>query len=233
NLSPGNVLVFAHGFNVRYNLIDVPEGVSALLVAPLGPGSLVREKYVQGKGVPCLIATTERSAKDAKAVALAYAKGIGSTRAGAIETTFAEETETDLFAEQAVLCGGLCALMQAGFETLVEAGYQKEIAYVVSVHEVKQIVDLIYRHGLAEMRRMISNTAEFGDYTRGPRLIDQRTKAEMGRILDEVRDGRFAREWTDENRSKGGNFEEMRRLRQLHPIEEIGRRMRKMMRIDD
>ncbi|MBU4272372.1 MAG: ketol-acid reductoisomerase [Planctomycetes bacterium] len=229
HLTPGDVLIFAHGFNVRFGLIDVPEGVSAVLVAPLGPGCLVREKYVRGEGVPCLIATAEGAGRDAMAVGLAYAKGIGCTRAGAIETTFAEETETDLFGEQAVLCGGLSALMQAGFETLVEAGYQPEIAYLVSVHEVKQIVDLIHQGGLGYMRRCVSNTAEYGDYTRGPRIIDDRTKAEMRRILAEISDGRFAREWIEENRSGAADFEEMRRRQAAHSMGEIGRRMRELI----
>ena len=229
HLTPGDVLIFAHGFNVHYDLIDVPEGVSTVLVAPLGPGRLVREKYVRGEGVPCLIATAEGAGRDAMAVGLAYAKGIGCTRAGAIETTFAEETETDLFGEQVVLCGGLSALIQAGFETLAEAGYQEEIAYIVSVHEVKQIVDLIYQSGLDHMRRSISNTAEYGDYTRGPRIVTWQTKAEMRRILDEIRDGRFAREWADENRAGAPDFEEMRRRQQTHSMEEIGRRVRKLI----
>ena len=229
HLTPGDVLIFAHGFNVHYDLIDVPEGVSTVLVAPLGPGRLVREKYVRGEGVPCLIATAEGAGRDAMAVGLAYAKGIGCTRAGVIETTFAEETETDLFGEQVVLCGGLSALIQAGFETLAEAGYQEEIAYIVSVHEVKQIVDLIYQGGLDHMRRSISNTAEYGDYTRGPRIVTQQTKAEMRRILDEIRDGRFAREWADENRSGAAGFEKMRRRQQTHQMEEIGRRLRKLI----
>ncbi len=229
HLTPGDVLVFAHGFNVRYGLIDVPEGVSTVLVAPLGPGRLVREKYVRGEGVPCLIATAEGAGAEAMGISLAYAKGIGCTRAGAIETTFAEETETDLFGEQVVLCGGLSALIQAGFETLAEAGYQEEIAYIVSVHEVKQIVDLIYQGGLDHMRRSISNTAEYGDYTRGPRIVTGQTKAEMRRILDEIRDGRFAREWADENRAGAADFKEMRRRQQTHQMEEIGRRLRKLI----
>lgn len=229
HLTPDDVLVFAHGFNVRYGLIDVPEGVSTVLVAPLGPGRLVREKYVRGEGVPCLIATPEGAGAEAMGIGLAYAKGIGCTRAGAIETTFAEETETDLFGEQVVLCGGLSALIQAGFETLAEAGYQEEIAYIVSVHEVKQIVDLIYQGGLDHMRRSISNTAEYGDYTRGPRIVTGQTKAEMRRILDEIRDGRFAREWADENRAGAADFKEMRRRQQTHQMEEIGRRLRKLI----
>lgn len=233
HLTPGKTLVFAHGFNIRYNLIDVPEGVSAVLVAPMGPGGLVREKYLQGGGVPCLIATSDTAASDAKSIALAYAKGIGCTRAGAIESTFAEETETDLFAEQAVLCGGINALILAAFETMVEAGYQEEIAYTATVHEIKQTVDLIQRLGPAGMGRAISNTAEYGDLMRGPRIIDERVKTELRRILDEVRDGRFAREWTDENRTGGEHFEELRRQRQNHAIEAAGRRMRKLLSNDD
>ena len=181
-LSPGKVLVFAHGFSVRFGRLDVPEGVSAVLVAPMGPGTLVRASYVRGEGVPCLIALGDGASPDAFPIALAYAKGIGGTRAGAIESTFAEETETDLFAEQVVLCGGLSALVKAGFETLVEAGYQPEIAYFACVHEVKQIADLIYQGGLDYMRRAISNTAEYGDRTRGPRIITEETKAEMKRF---------------------------------------------------
>ncbi|NLF07190.1 MAG: ketol-acid reductoisomerase [Pirellulaceae bacterium] len=224
-LSPGDVLIFAHGFNVRYGLIDPPEGVAAVLVAPMGPGSLVREKFQRGGGVPCLIAAAE-GAQAAKPLALAYAKAIGATRAGAIESTFAEETETDLFAEQAVLCGGINALVLAAFDTLVEAGYQPEIAYNATVHEIKQTVDLLQQLGPAGMGGAISNTAEYGDLTRGPRIIDKRVKTEMRRILDEIRDGRFAREWIDECRSGGARFEQLRRKRQSHPIEEIGRRMR-------
>ena len=215
NLSPGDVLICAHGFNVRFGQFDVPPGVSTALVAPLGPGELVRAEYVRGSGVPCLIAVAEctpqshapreetsvtRSVTSTTTsttlqLALAYAKAIGATRVGAIETTFAEETETDLFAEQAITCGGLSALVKAGFETLVEAGYQPEIAYFVCVHEVRQIVELICRGGLSHMRQCISNTAEYGDYTRGPRIVTAETKAEMKRILAEIRDGRFAREW--------------------------------------
>ena len=229
-LSPDKTLVFAHGFNIHYGLIDVPDHVAAVLVAPLGPGPLVREKYVRGEGVPCLIATAENAEPNDKSLALAYAAGIGCTRAGAIETTFAEETETDLFSEQAVICGGLSALIQATFETLVEAGYQEEIAYVVSVQEVKQVVDIIDRGGLAYMRRSISNTAEYGDYTRGPRIVNAAAKAEMRRILDEIRSGRFAREWAEENRTGAKNLEAMRRRREKHTIEDVGRRVREWLR---
>ena len=226
NLSPGKVIVCAHGFNVHFGLFDVPTGVATILVAPMGPGPMVRAEYVRGYGVPCLVAvrrvgtahqdTTscggqcppyEKSqprsapATEELKIALAYAKAIGGTRAGAIETTFAEETETDLFGEQAVLCGGLSALVKAGFETLVEAGYQPEIAYLECVRQVKLIADLIHQGGLAHMRQSISNTAEYGDYTRGPRIIGDQTKRAMREILAEIRDGRFAREWTEENRS--------------------------------
>ena len=259
HLSPGKALVFAHGFSVRFGQLDVPQGVSTVLVSPMGPGTLVRAAYVRGEGVPCLIALADtshnsvpllgasravnRSAEphcfceavahrpdaDALGLALAYAKAIGGTRAGAIETTFAEETETDLFAEQAVLCGGVSALVKAGFETLVEAGYQPEIAYFACVQEVKQLVDLIYQGGLDYMRRSISNTAEYGDRTRGPRIINERTKAEMERILAEIRDGRFAREWLEESRSGAATLEALRRQAEDHPIEQVGRQMRKLM----
>ena len=228
-LSPGKVLVFAHGFSMCFGQLDMPQGVSAVLVAPMGPGKLVRAAYVRGEGVPCLIALGDGASPDALPIALAYAKGIGATRAGAIESTFAEETETDLFAEQAVLCGGLSALVKAGFETLVEAGYQPEIAYFACVHEVKQIVDLVYQGGLDEMRRSISNTAEYGDRTRGPRIITHQTKAEMKRILEEIRDGRFAHEWMCESRSGAAALEALRRLDQGDPIEVVGRKMRRLM----
>ncbi len=229
NLSPGKVLVFAHGFSVRFGQLDVPQGVSTVLVSPMGPGSLVRAAYVRGEGVPCLIALGKGAGPDALQLALAYAKAIGGTRAGAIETTFVEETETDLFAEQAVLCGGLSALVKAGFETLVEAGYQPEIAYFACVQEVKQIVDLIYLGGLDYMRHAISNTAEYGDRTRGPRIITEETKAEMKRILEEIRDGRFAREWLDESRSGAATLEALRRQERDHAVEAVGRQVRKLL----
>ena len=195
------MLICSHGFNVHYGQFEVPKGVSTVLVAPKGPGHLVRAEFVRGGGVPCLIALGEGAGKDALAIGLAYAKGIGGTRAGVIETTFAEETETDLFGEQVVLCGGVSALIKAGFETLVEAGYQPEMAYFECCHELKLIVDLIYQGGLNYMRYSISNTAEYGDYTRGPRIITAETKAEMKRILAEIQDGRFAREWILENKA--------------------------------
>jgi ketol-acid reductoisomerase len=259
HLAPGKTLVFAHGFNVRFKLIDVPEGVSTVLVAPLGPGPMVRSEFVRGRGVPCLIATADRAGNSAPLLgtsgtghnqlsqhcssqavahsgekcglnlALAYAKGIGCTRAAAFETTFAEETETDLFGEQAVLCGGLGSLVQAAFETLVEAGYQPEIAYFTCVHEVKLIVDMIHRHGMNFMWQNISNTAEYGAYTCGPRIVSEPVKAEMRRILEEIRDGRFARQWVEENRTGAAKFEALRHARQSHPIEEVGRRVREQV----
>ncbi|MGA2618963.1 MAG: ketol-acid reductoisomerase [Thermoguttaceae bacterium] len=229
NLKPGSIVVCSHGFNVHYGQFDVPPGISTILVAPKGPGHLLRAEFVRGAGVPCLIALGEAAAKEAFATGLAYAKGIGGTRAGVIETTFAEETETDLFGEQVVLCGGLSALAKAGFETLVEAGYQPEMAYFECVHELKLIIDLIYQGGLNYMRYSISNTAEYGDYTRGPRIITAETKAEMKRILEEIRDGRFAREWLLENRVNAPAFKAMRRRERSHLVEQVGRGLRKLM----
>jgi ketol-acid reductoisomerase len=199
-LKPGKALVFAHGFALRYGLLDIPDGVAAVLVAPLGPGTLVRSKYLAGSGVPCLLAVAEPATPGAKELGLAYAKGIGATRAGVVETTIAEETETDLFAEQAVLCGGLGELVQAAFDTLVEAGYQPEIAYQCCVHEVRQILDLICQGGLEHMRRNISATARYGALTRGRRIVSAQTREEMRRILAEIRDGRFALEWMSASR---------------------------------
>ncbi len=229
NLSPGNVLVCSHGFNVHFGQFDVPGGISVVLVAPKGPGHLVRKEFVDGGGVPCLIALGEGAGKDAFALGLAYAKGIGGTRAGVIETTFAEETETDLFGEQVVLCGGLTALIKAGYETLVEAGYQPEMAYFECMHEVKLIVDLMYQGGMNYMRYSISNTAEYGDYTRGPRIITEETKAEMKRILKEVQDGSFAREWILENKAGAPSFKAKRRMEREHGVEEVGRKLRRLM----
>ena len=229
NLSPGNMLICSHGFNVHFGQFDLPKGVSTILVAPKGPGHLVRAEYVRGAGVPCLIALGEGAAPDARKIGLAYAKGIGGTRAGVIETTFAEETETDLFGEQVVLCGGLSALIKASFETLVEAGYQPEMAYFECVHEVKLIVDLIYQGGLDYMRYSISNTAEYGDYSRGPRIVTDETKAEMKRILTEIQNGQFAREWLLENRVNAPAFKAMRRRERAHPVEVVGRGLRKLM----
>ncbi len=229
HLSPGKVLICSHGFNVHFGQFEVPKGVSTVLVAPKGPGHLVRAEFVRGAGVPCLIALGEGAGKDAFGIGLAYAKGIGGTRAGVIETTFAEETETDLFGEQVVLCGGVSALMKAGFETLVEAGYQPEMAYFECVHELKLIVDLVYQGGLNYMRYSISNTAEYGDYTRGPRIITDATKAEMKRILAEIQDGRFAREWILENKANAPSFKALRRRERNHLVEQVGRGLRRLM----
>jgi len=229
NLSPGNILICSHGFNVHFGQFDVPKGVATILIAPKGPGHLVRAEYVKGAGVPCLIALGDGAGDAERKIGLAYAKGIGGTRAGVIETTFAEETETDLFGEQVVLCGGLSALIKAGYEALVEAGYQPEMAYFECVHEVKLIVDLIYQGGLTWMRHSISNTAEYGDYTRGPRLITDETKAEMRRILEEIRSGRFAREWILENRANAPAFKALRRRDREHDVEKVGKQLRRLM----
>jgi ketol-acid reductoisomerase len=229
NLSPGNILLCSHGFNVHFGQFQIPSGVSAVLVAPKGPGHLVRKEYVEGAGVPCLIALGEGAAEGTLELGLAYAKGIGGTRAGVIQTTFAEETETDLFGEQVVLCGGVTALMKAAFETLVEAGYQPEMAYFECVHELKLIVDLIYQGGLTYMRYSISNTAEYGDYTRGPRIITEATKAEMKRILKAIQDGTFAREWILENKANAPSFNALRRQERAHQVEQIGRDLRRLM----
>ena len=229
NLSPGNVIVCSHGFNVHFGQFDVPRGVATILVAPKGPGHLLRSEYVRGAGVPCLIALGDGAGPDALKLGLAYAKGIGGTRAGVIETTFAEETETDLFGEQVVLCGGLSALIKAGYETLVAAGYQPEMAYFECVHEVKLIVDLIYQGGLNYMRYSISHTAEYGDYTRGPRIVTEETKAEMRRILAEIQDGSFAREWILENKANAPAFKALRRKERAHEVEQVGRQLRRLM----
>lgn len=228
-LKPGNVLMCSHGFNIHFGQITPPEGVDAALVAPKGPGHLVRSEYVKGGGVPSLIALYPGASETTKKLALAYAKGIGGTRGGVIETTFAEETETDLFGEQVVLCGGVSALVKAGFETLVEAGYQPEMAYFECMHELKLIVDLFYQGGLNYMRYSVSNTAEFGDYTRGPRIVTEQTKAEMKKILSEIQRGEFARDWILENRANQATFKAVRRLERQHPIEEVGRQLRSMM----
>jgi len=229
NLSPGNILVCSHGFNVHFGQFDLPRGVATILIAPKGPGHLVRAEYVKGAGVPCLIALGEGAGEEERKIGLAYAKGIGGTRGGVIETTFAEETETDLFGEQVVLCGGLSALIKASYETLVEAGYQPEMAYFECVHEVKLIVDLIYQGGLSWMRHSISNTAEYGDYTRGPRLITDQTKAEMRRILEEIQTGQFAREWILENRANAPTFKALRRRERQHDVEKVGKQLRSLM----
>ena len=229
HLSPGNVLMCSHGFNVHFGQVEAPQGVDLLLVAPKGPGHLVRSEYVAGGGVPCLIATSDGASDATFKIGLAYAKGIGGTRAGVIHTTFAEETETDLFGEQVVLCGGLSALIKAGYETLVEAGYQPEMAYFECMHEVKLIVDLFYQGGLNYMRYSVSNTAEYGDYTRGPRIVTDETKAEMKRILEEIQSGEFARQWILENKAGAPAFKASRRREREHGVEKIGLELRKLM----
>jgi ketol-acid reductoisomerase len=229
NLKPGNVLMCSHGFNIHFGQVTPPEGVDTLLVAPKGPGHLVRSEYVKGGGVPCLIAVGPGASKETVRLGLAYAKGIGGTRGGVIETTFAEETETDLFGEQVVLCGGVSELVKAAFETLVEAGYQPEMAYFECLHELKLIVDLFYQGGLSYMRYSVSNTAEFGDYTRGPRIITEQTRAEMKKILKEIQAGQFAREWILENKAGAPAFKAMRRRDQNLQIEEVGRQLRSLM----
>ncbi|TWT75115.1 ketol-acid reductoisomerase [Allorhodopirellula solitaria] len=229
NLSPGNVLMCSHGFNIHFGQIEPPKGIDTLLVAPKGPGHLVRSEYEKGGGVPSLIALGEGASESTKQIGLAYAKGIGGTRGGVIETTFAEETETDLFGEQVVLCGGVSELVKAGFETLVEAGYQPEMAYFECMHELKLIVDLLYQGGLSYMRYSISNTAEYGDYVSGPRIITPETKLEMKRVLDEIQNGEFARKWISENRAGAPFFKATRRRERLHEVEQIGMGLRRMM----
>ena len=229
NLSPGNVLMCSHGFNIHFQQIVPPEGIDTLLVAPKGPGHLVRSEYEAGGGVPCLIAMGDGAAESTKQIGLAYAKGIGGTRGGVIETTFAEETETDLFGEQVVLCGGVSELVKAGFDTLVEAGYQPEMAYFECMHELKLIVDLLYQGGLSYMRYSISNTAEYGDYMSGPRIITDETKAEMKKILHEIQCGEFARKWISENRAGAPFFKSTRRRERQHGVEQIGLGLRRMM----
>lgn len=228
NLKQGNVLAFAHGFNINFAQIEPPESVDVVMVAPKGPGHLVRRTYEEGQGVPCLFAVYQDASGQARDRAMAYAKGIGGTRAGILETTFREETETDLFGEQVVLCGGLSELIKAGFETLVEAGYQPELAYFECLHEVKLIVDLVVEGGLAKMRDSISNTAEYGDYTRGPRIITDETRAEMRKILREIQTGQFAREFVTENMAGKAMFNATRRREAEHPIEEVGQDLRAM-----
>jgi ketol-acid reductoisomerase len=228
NLKAGKVLLFAHGFNIHFAQVVPPPDVDVVMVAPKGPGHLVRRTYEQGEGVPCLFAVYQDASGQGRDRAMAYAKGIGGTRAGVLETTFREETETDLFGEQAVLCGGLSALIKAGFETLVEAGYQPELAYFECLHEVKLIVDLVVEGGLAKMRDSISNTAEYGDYTRGPRIVTDATKLEMKKILSEIQSGQFAREFVLENISGKAGFTAMRRQEAEHQIEDVGRDLRSM-----
>ena len=229
SLTKGKALFFAHGFNIHFGQIRPPADVDVILVAPKGPGHMVRRQYQDGRGIPCLIAVQQDATGGAKPLGLAYARGIGGTRAGVLETTFREETETDLFGEQAVLCGGCSALVKAGFETLVEAGYQPESAYFECLHEMKLIVDLMYEGGLAWMRHSISDTAEYGDYTRGPRVVNEETKEEMRRILKEIQTGQFAKEFILENQVGRPVFDKLREAERSHPIEEVGRRLRDMM----
>lgn len=229
NLRPGKALAFAHGFNIHFKQIVPGPEIDVFMVAPKGPGHLVRRVYAEGKGVPCLIAVHQDASGQARDLALAYARGIGGTRAGVLETSFREETETDLFGEQCVLCGGATALVKAGFETLVEAGYQPEIAYFECLHELKLIVDLMYEAGIAGMRYSISDTAEYGDLTRGPRIVTDETRAEMRRILQEIQEGRFAREWILENQTNRPVFSALRNKDQAHLIEQVGRDLRGMM----
>jgi ketol-acid reductoisomerase len=228
-LEPGNALAFAHGFNVRFGRIAAPEGVDTIMIAPKGPGHLVRRTYVEGGGVPCLIAVDQDATGGAKQLALSYAEAIGGARAGVIETTFPEETETDLFGEQVVLCGGLTKLVQYGFETLTEAGYAPEMAYFECLHEVKLIVDLMYEEGIAGMRYSISDTAEYGDLTRGPRVITPETKLAMKEILGEIQSGQFADEWVAESESGRANYHRLQAEGKQHPIEVVGAELRAMM----
>ena len=229
NLKSGDALFFGHGFNIRYGLIQPPSDVDVAMVAPKGPGHLVRRQFVDGKGVPCLIAVEQDASGNAQALALSYAAGIGGARAGVIKTTFKEETETDLFGEQAVLCGGASALVQTGFEVLVEAGYQPEIAYFEVLHELKLIVDLMWEGGIAGQRYSISDTAEYGDLTRGPRVIDAHVKESMRKILAEVQDGTFAKEWVAEDEAGRPNFTKLQAEGNAHQIEEVGKKLRALM----
>ena len=228
-LTAGNMLMFAHGFNIHYNQIVPPDDVDVAMIAPKGPGHMVRQLYVDKIGIPGLIAVHQDATGKAKEIALAYASGIGCARAGVLETTFAEETETDLFGEQAVLCGGISSLIKGGFETLVDAGYQPEIAYFEVCHELKLIIDLIHRGGLNAMRDSISTTAEYGDYTRGPRIINDESREEMWKILEEIQNGTFAREWILENQAGAPSFKAIQRNEAEHEIEEVGKELRSMM----
>ena len=228
-LAEGKMLMFAHGFNIHFQQIDPPDFVDVTMIAPKGPGHLVRRVFTEGGGVPCLLAVHQDASEVASQLALAYAKGIGGTRGGVLETTFLEETETDLFGEQVILCGGLSSLIKAAFETLVDAGYQPESAFFETMHELKLIVDLIYEGGLANMRYSISDTAEYGDYSRGPRIITDETRAEMRRILEEIQTGQFAKEFILENMSGRSSFLAMRRRDANHQVEQVGAEMRGMM----
>jgi ketol-acid reductoisomerase len=228
-LKPGKMVMWAHGFNVHYGQVQSPKDVDVTMVAPKGPGHLVRSVFVSGGGVPALVAIHQNATENAKQVALAYAKGIGATRGGVLETTFKEETETDLFGEQTVLCGGVTSLIKNAYETLVEAGYQPELAYFECMHELKLICDLLYEGGMAYMRYSVSDTAEYGDYTRGPAVIDGRVKENMRGVLRQIQDGTFAREWILENQAGRPSFNALRRLNAEHPIEEVGAELRGMM----
>jgi len=229
NLSARNLLMFAHGFNIHFHQIIPPPEVDVAMIAPKCPGPMLRQLYQEGAGAPALVAVHQDASGKAREIALAYAKGIGCTRAGVLETTFAEETETDLFGEQVVLCGGVSSLIKSAFETLVEAGYQPEIAYFECLHELKLIVDLIYRGGLTLMRQSVSDTAEYGDYTRGPRVIDDLVREEMEQILKEIQDGTFAREWILENQAGCPSFNALRRKDREHLLEQVGRELRALM----
>jgi len=229
NLKAGAALAFAHGFSIHFGFIEPAQDVDVIMIAPKGPGHLVRSTYVEGGGVPCLIAVKQDASGQARDVALSYACAIGGGRAGVIETTYKEETETDLFGEQTVLCGGITSLIQAGYETLVEAGYAPEMAYFECLHETKLIVDLIYEGGIANMRYSVSNTAEYGDVTRGPRIVSEKTREEMKRVLAQIQSGEFAEEWMNESRSGGRKFQDLRAKGQDHPIEEVGEKLRSMM----
>ncbi len=229
NLRPGQLLLFAHGFNIHFGLIDPPGGVDVGMVAPKGPGHLLRSVYQSGGGVPALFAVHRDHSGEARARVLAYARGLGCTRAGVLETTFAEETETDLFGEQALLCGGVSALVKNAFETLVEAGYQPELAYFETMHELKLIVDLMYRGGLNFMRFSVSDTAEYGDYVSGPRIVDERVRQTMNEVLADIRDGSFARRWVEENRNGRPEFERLRARDRDHQIEHVGAALRAQM----
>ncbi|MDW8112400.1 MAG: ketol-acid reductoisomerase [Spirochaetia bacterium] len=229
NLSEGKMLMFAHGFNIHYNQIVPPSNIDVAMVAPKGPGILVRQQYVEGKGVPSLVAVHQNYTGKAKEIALSYAKAIGGSRAGVIETTFKDETETDLFGEQAVLCGGVVHLMAAGFETLVEAGYPPEMAYFECIHEMKLIVDLIYQGGISTMNSFISNTAEYGEYVSGPKVITEESKKNMKKILEDIQTGRFAKDWILENKAGRPHFSKMREKWANHPVEEVGKKLRAMM----
>jgi ketol-acid reductoisomerase len=228
-MSKGKMLMFAHGFNIHFNQVVPPPDVDVTMIAPKAPGHVMRDLFVQGPGVPALVAVQQDVSGKARDMALAYGKGVGCTRAGVIETTFKEETETDLFGEQAALCGGISHLIKASFETLVEAGYQPEVAYFECMHEMKLIVDLFYQGGLAYMRYSVSDTAEYGDYTRGPRVVSEDTKKEMKKILGEIQSGQFAREWVLENQANRAGFLAMRKRDADHQIEEVGKRLRAMM----